>query len=268
TPPSTPSPDSSTPSPDSSTPSPSPDTSSTPSPSLSSPSPTPPKECQYSDFTPSHTALLPEKPECQIHKDDLSEEEKEQILQLHNELRAKVARGEELRGAPGPQPPAADMRELVWNDELALVAQAWASQCPYGHDDYPQRRICSRDYEVGQNIHYYWGYAPEPDWPRAVNSWYDEVADMPREVAADFKKQPSAEIGHYTQVVWASTHEVGCGIIYYLTEKKGKMFPASKTYVCNYGGSGNIRNRPLYTEGPAATACPNGTSLTYPDLCL
>ncbi|XP_042878111.1 scoloptoxin SSD976-like [Penaeus japonicus] len=186
------------------------------------------------------------------------------------------------------------MRELVWNDELAQVAQAWASQCPDGHDDYPQRRVCSRDYEVGQNIHYYWGYADDPvissfgntvlrkvaqnhygfccrrmsDWKRAVDSWYDEVKHMPNEVASSFMKQPKKEIGHYTQVVWASTHEVGCGIIYYLAEKNGNLFPNSKTYVCNYGGSGNIRNRPLYTQGPAASACANGPSLKYPDLCL
>ncbi|XP_069983039.1 scoloptoxin SSD976 [Penaeus vannamei] len=171
-------------------------------------------------------------------------------------------------GAPGPQPPAADMRELIWNDELAQVAQAWASQCPIGHDDYTQRRICTRDYEVGQNIHYYWGYDPEADWERAVTSWYGEVKDMPKEVVAAFKKQPSVEIGHYTQVVWGSTREVGCGIIYYLAEKNNKVFPASKTYVCNYGGSGNIRNRPMYTEGPAASNCPNGTSVKYPDLCM
>ena len=37
----------------------------------------------------------------------------ETILDTHNQLRARLARGEEARGSPGPQPPAADMRKMV-----------------------------------------------------------------------------------------------------------------------------------------------------------
>ena len=35
------------------------------------------------------------------------------ILDLHNQYRARVARGQESRGRGGPQPPAANMRQLV-----------------------------------------------------------------------------------------------------------------------------------------------------------
>ena len=51
------------------------------------------------------------------------------MVEAHNVLRSRVATGAEARGAPGPQPPAADMKELVWDDELAAVAQRWAEQC-------------------------------------------------------------------------------------------------------------------------------------------
>ena len=34
-------------------------------------------------------------------------------MRVHNELRAKVANGQEKRGKPGPQPPAADMEQMV-----------------------------------------------------------------------------------------------------------------------------------------------------------
>ncbi len=30
---------------------------------------------------------------------------------------------------------AANMRELRWNDELAKVAQRWADQCSFPHDE-------------------------------------------------------------------------------------------------------------------------------------
>ncbi|CAB0042972.1 unnamed protein product [Trichogramma brassicae] len=42
----------------------------------------------------------------------VTEQEKYIIVQLHNELRQKVARGEEQRGNPGPQPPALAMPNL------------------------------------------------------------------------------------------------------------------------------------------------------------
>ena len=64
----------------------------------------------------------------------LTDEQKTQILDEHNKLRQRVARGEETLGFPGPQPGASNMNELVWDDELAVVAQRWTDQCTGGHD--------------------------------------------------------------------------------------------------------------------------------------
>ena len=49
-------------------------------------------------------------------------------MNKHNELRAKVANGEEQRGLDGPQPKAANMRQMEWNDELAEIAQRYSVQ--------------------------------------------------------------------------------------------------------------------------------------------
>ena len=43
----------------------------------------------------------------------ISKEDQETIVKIHNDLRRKVAKGEETRGDPGPQPSASNMRELV-----------------------------------------------------------------------------------------------------------------------------------------------------------
>ena len=43
----------------------------------------------------------------------VSEAEREEIVELHNQFRALLARGGERRGRPGPQPPAANMKEMV-----------------------------------------------------------------------------------------------------------------------------------------------------------
>nr|XP_053638661.1 venom allergen 5-like [Cherax quadricarinatus]XP_053638662.1 venom allergen 5-like [Cherax quadricarinatus]XP_053638663.1 venom allergen 5-like [Cherax quadricarinatus]XP_053638664.1 venom allergen 5-like [Cherax quadricarinatus]XP_053638665.1 venom allergen 5-like [Cherax quadricarinatus]XP_053638667.1 venom allergen 5-like [Cherax quadricarinatus] len=228
----------------------------------------PSSECDYSQLSLTHTMLKPQEPTCEIYNSEVTEKEKEQILNLHNTLRAQVATGQEKRGAPGPQPPAANMREIVWNDELAQVAQAWASQCPQGHDSARDRRMCTRDYHVGQNIHYYWGFDEGPDWKRAVYEWYDEVADMPSSFVASFQLLKKKKIGHYTQVVWADTSEVGCGIVHYEVELQGKLYPESKIYVCNYGQAGNVKERPIYAEGAAGSQCPGAASSTYPDLCI
>ena len=54
----------------------------------------------------------------------LTAEEKKYILDKHNEYRAKVANGLETQSLDGAtQPKAANMLELVWNDEAAVIAQ-------------------------------------------------------------------------------------------------------------------------------------------------
>lgn len=60
--------------------------------------------------------------------------EQQAILDAHNTLRNLVAKGDEKRGAPEPQPAAANMRAVEWNYELAAVAERWAAQCIYAND--------------------------------------------------------------------------------------------------------------------------------------
>lgn len=52
----------------------------------------------------------------------LTDEERHEIVQTHNRLRAKVASGQETRGSPGPQPPGR-IGPLTWDRKLALIAQ-------------------------------------------------------------------------------------------------------------------------------------------------
>lgn len=59
----------------------------------------------------------------------MSQDEKRQILEVHNRLRSSVAQGR----VPN-QPGAQNMQEMVWDDELAVRAQQWANQCTFEHD--------------------------------------------------------------------------------------------------------------------------------------
>lgn len=225
------------------------------------------KNKEYETIHANHTMLLPPS-DCNITKTGITEEEKELILRRHNVLRAHVAEGNESRGDPGPQPPAANMHQLVWNEELAKVAQAWASQCPSGHDDEIKRRLLSRKYYTGQNINYHWGtYEKGSEWEAAINNWYSEVVDVDSAVAASFMPHATKKIGHYTQLVWGTTKEIGCGMVYYKTHRRGIDYNYSITHVCNYGPTGNFLDLPFYEQGPAATKCLGNVSVEYPALC-
>jgi len=189
----------------------------------------------------------------------LSENEKRALVSAHNQLRARVASGSESRGRPGRQPPAADMMEMTWDDELATVAQRWADQCNFGHDS--ERRV-SR-FSVGQNvaIRKHSNRQPKGEENRKmVQAWYDEVDLFSRNGVGSFRFESST--GHYTQVVWAKTHKVGCGVTVF---QDGRFF--STYLVCNYGPAGNVRGEPIYTQGRACSACPSGTSCTSQGLC-
>ncbi|XP_049829080.1 venom allergen 5-like [Schistocerca gregaria] len=168
------------------------------------------------------------------------------ILYLHNQLRSRVALGREFRGN---QPPAADMRKLVWDPELATIAQRWVDQCTYSHDacrDLPA-------FQVGQNLFVIYGSERDinANWSSTVFSWYNEVEIFD---ASNVKKFRSlGKTSHYTQMVAAATRTLGCG---YAAWREGEALPVTSMYACNYGPSGNRFGRPLYLEGRPCSQCP------------
>ncbi|CAL4085498.1 unnamed protein product, partial [Meganyctiphanes norvegica] len=234
------------------------------------PAPTTPAKpkCNYKPFGEKHTMNLKRNKACKFHRSGVTEEQKQIILKTHNDLRTKIARGQEKQGNPGPQPKATNMREMVWNDQLAEVAQAWAEQCAKGHDLMNNRRICDSTYRtVGQNVFNNLGHADVHLWENAVKAWYGEVEHMPNTDVSSYQDPPTGIIGHYTQVVWAKTYEVGCGGIHYTMEKNGVTYPNSKKYICNYGPGGNYNKAKIYEAGKTASKCENGKSANYPFLC-
>merc|ERR1712244_173059 len=185
------------------------------------------------------------------------------IVKTHNELRQKVASGQESNGA---QPGASNMRKLVWNDELAATAQRLVDQCKFAHDK--NRNMCDGTY-VGQNVYIGYAWKQTQDQvmatvDKAVTSWYSEVEKPGFDSSSlnPFQYTPGA--GHYTQVVGAETHAVGCGLVNY---EDGGWF---KTLVaCNYAVGGNMMGGSMYREGEGCSACPAGTSCdhTFDKLC-
>jgi len=196
-----------------------------------------------------------------------SQELKDSIVSKHNELRAKVANGQEEQGVDGAQPKAANMMELVWSDELAEVAQRWVDQCAGAHDD---NRRTEKFSSVGQNWAARYGGNHDDSSELAdkmVENWYNEVADITLQAVNSYSSDQAVTgstgvIGHYTQVVWAETAEVGCG---YMTSFVNDRLES--VLVCNYGPGGNWLGNAVYEQGEPGSNCPTGTSATSAGLC-
>jgi pathogenesis-related protein 1 len=136
----------------------------------------------------------------------------------------------EVRAAHGVPP-------LVWDPALAATAQAWAEACvdsdaPIGLIDHNPNRSDGHPWYVGENIYGSSGPANGRD---AVTAWASE------EQFYDYASNTCAGgqiCGHYTQIVWAATTNVGCGL----------ATCAGLTYgngiVCDYGPGGNDGGRP------------------------
>jgi len=179
------------------------------------------------------------------------------ILAKHNELRRRVAKGEE-----SGQPAAADMRELVWDDELEAIAQRWADQCTFDHDSV---RTMLDGTRVGQNLYQSFSSAEtDQDGLDAaantpVQNWYDEVSAFSSANINPFVSASGPVTGHYTQVVWAESAKLGCANVYF-NEASQPSFPYTNLVVCNYAIGGNLIGGSMYSEGTACSACPSSTT--------
>ncbi|CAH1773350.1 unnamed protein product, partial [Owenia fusiformis] len=172
---------------------------------------------------------------------DLTKEEMQYFLDLHNEYRAKTARGE----TPN-QPKAANMVAMEWDDRLEKSAQGRADTCLKGHDTNEERMFKPYPF-VGQN------YAGNYGIRQSFDAWYNEYKDY-----SYSGPSCNAVCGHYTALVWATTSLVGCGY--------NDCGDGWDIMHCNYAPGGNTANAETgiedkpYIEGEPCSQCPVGYS--------
>lgn len=176
----------------------------------------------------------------------LTDAERDALLDRHNAARAAV------------EPPAADMARLAWDPALAAVAQAWAQRCTWAHNpghDAAYARLTPGGDDVGENL--YVSTHPRADTlAGAVRDWAAEAADYSHATGAC---APGRACGHYTQLAWAATRRVGCGVQRCPSVAGLPRFRDAHLVVCDYAPAGNIVGRRPYTAGPRAGACPPPT---------
>ena len=145
------------------------------------------------------------------------------ITAAHNRVRARV-------GVP----------PLAWNARLAEVAQRWANACvdreaPRGMIDHSSGESELFAGPLGENLHA--TTAPAADPVAAVEGWAAEAADY--DLARDTCRS-GAMCGHYTQVVWRTTRELGCAV------GSCPRLRYRTSLVCNYFPAGNWEGQRPY----------------------
>lgn len=132
----------------------------------------------------------------------------QQMLKCHNEFRKKH-----------------NVPEMKLNDILNQCAQEWANTLSRD-DRFQHRPNCM----YGENLYCLWSSdANAQANPKEVcRSWYDEIKQY------TFGTEPRGimNAGHFTQLVWKSSIELGVGVS---KTNKGKVI-----VVCNYHPRGNV----------------------------
>ena len=161
-------------------------------------------------------ALAAARPPASAETTALSKADVAALLQTHNRYRAEV-------GVP----------PLAWSDDLARYAQQWAERladrgCRMAHR--PASGPWQQQY--GENL--YTGTLGHYGMADAVQLWHSEKKYYDGQPLTQRNYQA---VGHFTQLVWHSTRELGCGV----AQCQGRMM-----LVCNYHPAGNILGQKPY----------------------
>ena len=138
------------------------------------------------------------------------------VVAAHNRVRAKHC-----------APP------LAWSSKLAASAQTWANTirdrgCALGHSGNPR---------YGENLAA--GTSGMLDANAVVGMWYDESKHF------NFRSGGfSMKTGHFTQVVWRGTREVGCG---------KSQCNGLDVWICQYSPPGNVEGQ--YRDNVLGPSC-------------
>merc|ERR1711957_456655 len=197
------------------------------------------------------------------------------ILKQTNSLRANLANGKVTSKNNALLPPSTNMNKIYWNEELAEKSQKWVNElvkkCTFSHN--PNRYIGMKGIPVGENIgKLITDFKKIPSkrninnafrW--ANNKWWDErlIFDI-NEWESEYKFEE--KYGHFTQMGWAETSQIGCG---YALFSDDKFKTTNEIVVCNYAVEGNDIGRGINIKGKPCSKCGHKLpcSKEYPGLC-
>ncbi|HEY9601917.1 MAG TPA: CAP family protein [Allocoleopsis sp.] len=124
---------------------------------------------------------------------------------------------------------------LKLSDSLNSTAQTWAEQIAssgkLAHSSTGNGENLYASYTTAASI------AADTLANNAIEAWYNEVSKY------DYAKPGfSVSTGHFTQVVWKSSTQVGCGAAKGTKTINGKLYNAFYV-VCQYAPAGNVQGQ-------------------------
>lgn len=170
----------------------------------------------------------------------LTVKEKFTILNRHNALRREAA----ISKLPH-SPTASNMLIMRWDMDVERQAQNFADKCN-GPDHDPSIKM-------GYNL--IKANSPYNLEERAITIWSRESNDYQWR---DGKQWNYVKLGHYMQIIWATTNRLGCGY-----NKCGRI----GRFACFYNPPGAIPKLAPYKVGTPCTACPPKFTECYLSLC-
>lgn len=138
------------------------------------------------------------------------------ITAAHNAIRCRVSR-----------PSGAALPPLSWSTALAGEAQGYANQLAKNGCDLQHSQT-----EHGENL---FGGSGKNTPAEVVERWAGEARCFHYE---SFPACCSCTCGHYTQLVWADTQRLGCGM--------ATCANGAEVWVCNYDPAGNYMGSAPY----------------------
>ncbi|EFO94663.1 hypothetical protein CRE_07823 [Caenorhabditis remanei] len=173
------------------------------------------------------------------------------IVKAHNDLRSAIAKGT-YDAAGTIEPPAANMRKMKWDTTVAASAQKYANLCPDDHSGYP---------DLGENLYWSWSSSAPTSLDKfgvaASQSWEQEFQDYGWYSTTLDEDTFNSGIGHATQMAWAETNLIGCGV-----KNCGRDASSSNMYkvavVCQYKSAGNMIDGDIYQPGDTCSFCSSG----------
>lgn len=139
------------------------------------------------------------------------------LLEAHNAARDEVG-----------------VARLVWSARLAREAQAWAQELARrGHLVHAERGVRGG---AGENL--WMGSAGHYSARTMIEGFIAEKRHFTNGTFPHVSRTGNwREVGHYTQVIWRNTREVGCA----LAANEHHDF-----LVCRYFPAGNVYNQPVF----------------------
>ena len=174
--------------------------------------------------------------------DFLTQEEKDAYVDAHNFHRYNV------------DPPAANMKKMKWDTLLPMNAQQDAEQC-----NWDQSHDYVTEYNLGENKY----LTPSTDRINSIVQGVEYWSKEKNQFSYDTNSCAEGEFAdcsHYTQVIWADSEYIGCGI-HYCSSVNGLSDAAGTYHVCIYGPKINDDGVKPHTKLEACDACPEGTTM-------